>query len=100
VHFYLHLSQNEKAPETADFSLEIYDGAERTASFAQGGIRYDPDIEKRIGRDRGLLNGYFVENCLSMLLHDNVWTYLLRDYVSYVPLASLRDFLATATPRT
>jgi hypothetical protein len=63
------------------------------------GQKRRPDTDKRIGRDQGLLNGYFLENCLSIFLHDNIWTHLFRDYVTYVPRTPLRDFLAKAVPR-
>jgi hypothetical protein len=100
VHFDVQLVQDPQARDTANLSLDVYDGAEKTASLSRRGIPYDAAVEQRIGRERGLLNGYFLQNCASMLLHDNFWTYLLRDFVSYVPRASVRDFLAKAAPIT
>jgi hypothetical protein len=100
VHFNVQLVQDLQTRDTANLSFDVYDGAEKTASFSQRGIPYDSSVERRIGRERRLLNGYFLQNSSSMLLHDNFWTYLLRDFVSYIPRTSVKDFLAQAVPNT
>ncbi len=62
----------------------------------QRGIPNDPGLGARFGRERRLLNGYFLENCMAMLLHDNFWTWLLRDRAAYLPRSTIEDFLASA----
>lgn len=96
VHFDIDFKNDPKSIGTAQLMVTVYDGAEQTASFLQRGIPYDPELSKRIGRDRRLLNGYFLKNTASMLLHDNFWTLLLKTFTSYVPRGALRGFLMEA----
>lgn len=100
IHIDIDFKDDPKLPGTVELIVIVYDGAERTASFSQRRIRYDPELWKRIGRDRRLLNGYFLTNTASMLLHDNFWTFLLRNFVSYVPRSALRVFLMQAVQVT
>lgn len=96
VHFDINFIPESNSANLVDLSINVYDGSTITASFLQSGIPYDSGIVRRIGRSGGLLNGYFLQNCIVMLLHDNFWTLLLAGKTSYVPQASLSVFLATA----
>jgi hypothetical protein len=96
VHLNVYSKIDTEHPDRLDFHIDVFDKAERTASFIQRNLPSDTKIRLRTGRDRRLLNGYFYSNCFDMLLHDNVWAYLLQNKASYFPAADLRTFFSNA----
>lgn len=96
VHYEITFTPRKDVPNMVDMSLDVYDRDEKTATFTQRGIPYDASLDDRIGRDGGLLNGHFLENSFTMLMHDNFWTWLLRDWAAYLPRRTIDEFLVNA----
>jgi hypothetical protein len=96
VHLNVYSEPDPKSPDRTDLHIDVFDKADRTASFVQRNLPSDAKIRLRTGRDRRLLNGYFYSNCTDMLLHNNIWAHLLENTATYFPAAELRTFFSNA----
>lgn len=67
----------EENNNRANIEIEIYQ-ADEILSFIKMENILSVNIKGRYGRDLRLLNGHFYRNTLDILMHDNIWGYILN----------------------
>lgn len=81
-----------------DLIVEIRENNQILSWYKKEGILLT-DISGRHGRDKRLLNGYFLKNAFDFVLHNNLWSYLfikIHPYNKYVETETLNTFLKKA----
>lgn len=98
VHFIIHFSPSQAGRDGfVDMVFDVYQGHDKVATYRQR--RLPVAAKETLGRGEGLLNGHFITNVWSTLMHHGLWTTLLHDRLQrddYV--ASFESFLQQALP--
>lgn len=98
VHFVVRFSPSLAGRDDfVDMAFDIYQGHDKVATYLQ---RQLPIAAKEVrGRGTSLLEGHFVANVWSTLLHHGLWTTLLHDRLRRDDYAApLESFLRQALP--
>lgn len=97
VHLSIRLTPSSNQVNLINLTVDVLDGTEKTATFEQHDIPFEPLIDQRASFwETKLSNGYFWRNSTALFLRDNVWTTVLRPYLSYIPDKAVTEFLKQA----
>jgi hypothetical protein len=98
VHFIIRFSPSRAARDDfVDMAFDVYQGRDKVATYRQRQLPVA--VKEAMGRGEGLLNGHFVANVWSTLMHQGFWAMLLHDRLQrddYV--APFESFLQQALP--
>lgn len=98
VHFIIRFSPSQAGRDDfVDMAFDVYQGHDKVAMYRQPHLPVA--VKQVIGRAGGLLNGHFVANVWSTLMHQGVWTTLLHDRLQGNDYAApFESFLQQALP--